>query len=358
MIPVQQTVTDPAQIAGLVKKCSQLCVSAEAAISGMSEPSDAFLAQNLEGALEQLELILRALGEDSDVARTEQRQGFLRRLFARDGVAGEKVEGLEPPKFDVSRQGLQGNSWTVGLAELLSFLSFGKKTGLLWVDSPTENFLVALVDGKLMHATSDQTPEGLRLGEVLVGQGFLTRRQLERFLSSDPTETVSGERLLQSGMICDDELRSALSHQIRHLFERLVHTKNAVFRFSEGMEIPLAYQVDLDVNQLLLNSAVTADQDGNPVPRAAAALQEWNSWQRELSGDPAAARPAEPTNQQRQPKQARPRKPARQPKRLGSVRPASPQPPAPADAQKAQKAQKAPPANAQPDNKKPDNSDA
>ena len=114
---------------------------------------------------------------------------------------------------------------------------------------------------------------------MLVGLGFLTRRQLERFLESRPEgESVSGEVLLESGMIADDELRQALTCQVRKLFSRLVETDQAVFRFQDGINVQLAYQVDLDINQLLLDSARTTDEVESPALKAASAVHEWNSW--------------------------------------------------------------------------------
>ncbi|MCB9890947.1 MAG: DUF4388 domain-containing protein [Planctomycetes bacterium] len=279
--------TDLELLASLVEKCAKLCQGAERALPNIDPANAAFLAHNLEGGLQQVELILRVIGEGKeDSNRDSDRQGFLRRLFARETTPDNKTSEPKlavPPSFDVAKQGLFGNSWTVGLAELLGFLAFGNKTGVLWVDSPLENFIVQLIDGKLVHATSDHTPEGLRLGEILVGLGYLTRRQLERFLSRCQGESVSGEDLLDGGMISADELHDALTHQVRQLFLRLVQTDNAIFRFSEGMQIELAHTVDLDVNRLLLDSAKEFDEAGSASHRAATVLQEWNAWQQALA---------------------------------------------------------------------------
>ena len=279
--------TDLDVLASLVEKCTKLCLRAEKALPGIEAEQATFLAHNLEGALQQVELILRVIGEGKeDSNRDHERQGFLRRLFARETTPDNKQSEPRPavpPSFDVAKQGLFGNSWTVGLAELLGFLAFGNKTGVLWVDSPHENFIVQLIDGKLVHATSDHTPEGLRLGEILVGLGYLTRRQLERFLGRNQGENVSGDNLLDAGMISPEELHEALTHQVRQLFLRLVQTDNAIFRFSEGMLIELAHTVDLDVNRLLLDSAKEFDEAGNSSHRAANVLQEWNAWQQALA---------------------------------------------------------------------------
>ncbi|MEZ5964049.1 MAG: DUF4388 domain-containing protein [Planctomycetota bacterium] len=296
---------DSENLLDLVHRCSELCTAAERSMRKSSPERESFLAENLEAALLQLELILRLLGEQGAGSRDSERQSLLRRLFARSGTKEVAASTVEAPSFDVSTQGLQGNSWTVSIAEILGFLAFANKTGLLWVDSPTGNFIVGIVKGRLMHASSDRTPEGLRLGEVLVGLGFLTRRQLERYLASNAEgDAVSGEKLLEAGMISDEELREALSYQVTKLFNRLIHTDQAVFRFQEGVKVQLAYQVDIDINQLLLDSARKRDESVSPAQQVAAVLQEWNTWRSELGSKLAAQAAAEQETPEAAPKDA------------------------------------------------------
>lgn len=266
---------DREQISELLERCIFLCGEAENQLDNLSSDRCAFLSTSVTEALQQLELMLRIVeDEQEDSPQRQARQGLLKRLFQR-GEDGSTGEEFQPPSFDVSKMGLHGNTSTIPITELLSFLAYGSKTGVLWVDSPNENFLVGIVEGQLRHANSDQTPPGLRLGEVLVHLGCLTERQLGRHLGrhSDDTaiESVTGESLLDSGIISDEELGAALSYQTRALFERLTSTSSAVFRFREGMEVSLAYQVELDINQLLLDYARVQDEAAHASAQAAAA---------------------------------------------------------------------------------------
>ena len=68
---------------------------------------------------------------------------------------------------------------------------------------------------------------------------------------------------------------------------RVVNTKTAIFRFREGMEVLLASKVNLDVNQLLLETARTLDE-ASDAERRNALLEDLNSWQRELTTEMAA----------------------------------------------------------------------
>ncbi len=277
----------------LADRCIQLCEKAKSNESTLPAEREPFLYGTLSDLTQQLELVLRLIEEESeDSGRKEQRKSLLRRLLKRDDGApeGEDTDDIYLPDFDVSQQGLHGNSLTVPISDLVGFLSYGGKSGILWVDGTEENFLLGLVEGKLMHATSDKTPEGLRLGEVLVGLGYLTRRQLERFLSrsADVEDNVSGETLIESGLISEEELNEALVRQIKQLFYRLVSTRHAVFRFREGLGVQLAHQVDLDINQLLLNVA-RAQDEARAVGARPNELENWSTWRSELGSVMGAA---------------------------------------------------------------------
>jgi hypothetical protein len=292
-----QPVQDKDTLSQLLERCVELCGSAEAQLESLSGEKASFLLASLGDALTQMELILRVVEDEREGSpKREARQGLLKRLFARDSddEADESSE-FQPPTFDVSTQGLHGHSATVPLPELLSFLTYGKKTGVLWVDSPAENFLVGLVDGQLRHANSDHTPEGLRLGEVLVGLGYLTHRQLERFLERQGSSfaSVTGEMLLETGMIAPEELQSALEYQTRNLFARLVETENAIFRFREGMQVALAFQVELDVNQLLLDSARAHDEAAWANQKIAEELDQIDEWEKHSEGPAEGAAKSE-----------------------------------------------------------------
>jgi hypothetical protein len=279
----------PESIGRLVASCSALCRSIEERRPNLPKEKRDFLVNSLGDALRHVELVLRVLDEENSEADCkEDRKDFLKRFFARDedasGKNGKEEEDSVLPDFSISRQGLQGNVSTIPMSDLLSFLAFSKKTGVLWVDSAEENFLIGIVHGQLIHANSDHTPEGLRLGEILVGLGCLTRRQLERFISQlGSDQPVAGDKLVEGGMISKEELQNALLYQIQQLFGRLVKTKQAMFRFREGLEVSLSHQVNLDVNSLLLNNARDQDEASAHDQRTKVRQQEWSSWQDDLS---------------------------------------------------------------------------
>jgi len=237
----------------LIDRCREVRDNVELVGGVRSAEKEAVLQRSLDDALQRLELVLRAIGEGAESVESHVRLQPI--------PTGEELDS-ELGRVESVYQGLQGCSWTVSLTELLSFLSHGRKTGVLWIDALDENYMLMLEAGRLVHATSDKAPTGSRLGEVLVSLGFLTRCDLEQFLSNDDEECtgVVGEELIKAGMISGEELVTALARQIQQLFYGLVTTTNAVFRFREGMEVMLAHKVSIDINGLLLQAAIAQDE--------------------------------------------------------------------------------------------------
>jgi len=262
--PSEPYEVDPRELLELVDSCAELCERARAAVQHVSPNSGSFLGRNLLDAMQQLELILRVFERDERRAAKERGTGGFLKRIAR-GLTGAREgerDDDDMESLDASQQGLQGNSWTISLSELLGFLAFGHKTGVLWIDTPDENFMIGMTDGNVSYASSDRTPDGLRLGEVLVRRGMLTRKQLRRFLDwhGQEKQGLSGEALLATGLINDNDLRGALAAQIQELFHRIIATKNAVYRFRDGMQVMVAYPVCLNVTSLLLESARFHDE--------------------------------------------------------------------------------------------------
>ena len=158
-------------------------------------------------------------------------------------------------------EGLQGNTWTVPIPDLLAFLSTGRKTGVLWVHDAQETFLLQLDEGTLVHATSDGNPDRMRLGEVLVHLGKITSEDLEAFLGSlGPEAGFLGAELVDAGMIQESDLTDALTFQIQEMFRRLLASRSSIFRFQEGIRLMSRKDVHLNVQSVLLDVLREADE--------------------------------------------------------------------------------------------------
>ncbi|MEM7309225.1 MAG: DUF4388 domain-containing protein [Planctomycetota bacterium] len=218
----------------------------------------------LQAARRQVEEARRCVEnfEEPDRAENVERlAGNLAKLFVRDMLAKEErcysdASGAEP-----SRDGFHGYTWAISVPDLLSFLQIQAKTGTLRVNIGSEVISLVLVEGDLVHAFSDNSPPGLRLGEILVEQGHLQLDDLQGFLVdfSSGTERL-GDALERKGLITHEQLEGALEFQIRLIFVRLLCSPKAYFRFHAGRneeESPLSRY---SVMSLLLDACRIQDE--------------------------------------------------------------------------------------------------
>ncbi len=76
---------------------------------------------------------------------------------------------------------------------------------------------------------------------------------------------------------------------MNQIVQRVLQAKVALFRFRERLEVHLAHNVSLDINQLLLENARIQDEASHADHREEAAVDQWDSWQHELSAVVSAA---------------------------------------------------------------------
>lgn len=244
------------KLASLVAECRELAQRLDGLGSAPDRQAAPFLYRQLSQALQVLEQSVRAAGERAQAGGTASpasEGGFFGRLK-------RSLRGPDRRAQEKGDEGLQGNSWTIAIPELIGFLSNARKTGALWVHAPGEIFLLQIRDGVLVHATSDRTPEGERLGEILVEAGALSAEDLATFLKGAQTAEMLGIALYREQRISEEQLLDALTIQAQRLFHRMLSTRHCVFRFQEGAQILVEHHVRLNVMQLLLETARTFDE--------------------------------------------------------------------------------------------------
>jgi hypothetical protein len=188
-----------------------------------------------------------------ELAQVEKGGGFLRRL------AGKKPR--EAARKNEARYDLEGNSWTIPVTELVGFLSHSGKSGLLWVTSPTETFVLEFARGSLVHATSNAQPVAFRLGEILLEQKMIEPAELVRLVeAAKSADDMLGSYLVRSGRLRHEDLQRALAIQVQQLFHRLMDAENALYRFQEGAQLLRSYGLEVNITQLLLESARKKDE--------------------------------------------------------------------------------------------------
>ncbi len=147
------------------------------------------------------------------------------------------------------------------LADLLGLLSAMAKSGVLWVQSSGETFSIVLQDGGVVHAASDRSPPGLRLGEILVAQGAVTQSQFDAFLARFKTAAGKlGLALEREEIVTRAQLAAALEYQVHRLFERMMTQENATFVFTERPAESSDHRLRISVPMLLLESCRVRDE--------------------------------------------------------------------------------------------------
>jgi len=256
--------TSPEALARVILRCRELAGFLEKALPLLPARSDTpFLYGQLDDALKRLHVSLRPLVAE-ELAQAEKGGGFLRRFASK--------KSREAPRKSETRYDLEGNAWTIPVTEMVGFLSHSGKSGLLWITSPTETFVLEFARGNLVHATSNAPPVAYRLGEILLDQKLVDAVELARLVeAAKSADDMLGSYLVRSGRLRHEDLQRALAIQVQQLFHRLMDAENAIYRFQEGAQLLRSYGLEVNITQLLLESARRKDEERQRADKAAAA---------------------------------------------------------------------------------------
>ena len=216
----------------------------------------------------------------SGAAAKKKRGGLLGLVLggAEDEAANPAMAGAAGPNAPSPNHvlALRGQEQLIPTPDLVNFLSSQKKTGLLEVVTPVEQFTLEFDNGDIVHAQSNRTPEGQRLGDILVSRNVIERSVLEQFLRATGSGRL-GETLVAQKWITQEQFLDALRLQIHWLFQRLFEQPASSFCFWSGPPLYADSNVRLNATALLLDGARAFDEthwmarlsaDGTPPPAA------------------------------------------------------------------------------------------
>lgn len=243
----------PETLARVVLRCRDVAIFLEESLAALPpRPAAPFLHGQLEAVLDRLQACLRAYAKADVVG--EKSGGFLRRFTGR--------REREPMRKSDPRYDLEGNAWTIPVTELVGFLSHSGKSGLLWVTSPSETFVLEFARGSLVHATSNAPPAAFRLGEILLSEKLLAPEELAQVIQhARAADDLLGSYLMRSGRLRQADLQRVLSIQVQQLFHRLMDADNAFYRFQEGAQLLKSESLEVNITHLLLESARKKDEE-------------------------------------------------------------------------------------------------
>jgi hypothetical protein len=127
---------------------------------------------------------------------------------------------------------ISGSLEDVAVADVLQFISLGKRTGTLELEREGERARFLFHDGTLVRA---QAPGAPRLGDLLLESGRITAEKLARATSeqqaSDPPRSL-GQVLVDSGSLHSGELEQVIRHQLERAVERVMAWERGTFDFA------------------------------------------------------------------------------------------------------------------------------
>jgi len=259
-----------AQIAGaerlarLVLRMNELVRELDGSLSTLPARGETpFLHSQLDELVRRVTVQLRQLAPEE---RAREEKGMFSRLFS-----GPKKKEATPTAE--ARYDLEGNAWTIPVTELVNFLSHSGKSGLLWVTSKTETFVLQFARGNLVHATTNNPPELFRLGSIVVREGLLTAGELEEAVAhARAADDLLGSFLERSGRLTHAELQRVLTIQVQEMFHRLMDADSAIFRFQDGAQLLRSQSLEVNITSLLLESARKKDETRQAEQKEADAL--------------------------------------------------------------------------------------
>jgi hypothetical protein len=153
---------------------------------------------------------------------------------------------------------LMGDAGGFPVSDLIAFLSQSRWSGVLRVHTAGGERSVALKDGEVRGAASEDAAD--RLSEVLVRLGLASRSNVEEALRDVPPSKV-GRALVDKGVLQAHQLWAAVSHQVSDIFHAIVLAREGVFVLvDQDFDERLASNVQLSTQSLLMDAIRKIDE--------------------------------------------------------------------------------------------------
>ncbi|HEX2251740.1 MAG TPA: DUF4388 domain-containing protein [Thermoanaerobaculia bacterium] len=157
---------------------------------------------------------------------------------------------------------ITGNLSTMQLAELLQWLSQGKKTGTLVIENDAVEKRIFFRDGRIISSASTDPRE--YLGQFLVSHGHITPEQLEEAMRlQQQTSMLLGKILTSRGAIEEEALHRLLRLKAEEAIYDIFTWSAGSFRFLDD-ELPeqVMVPINLDVTGIVLEGVRRLDEWG------------------------------------------------------------------------------------------------
>ena len=177
----------------------------------------------------------------------------------RDFSKGDPGHYLFNSSFALGQVGLKGNLQSFDFSMILQIVSKEEKTGVLYFRQGEEVRALHLRAGNLIAAGGS---EGLRLGQIGCGKGFISQEQLQKvLLEAKKSGRRLGEVLLDLAYLNEENLKELIRHQIREIVLELSCWKEGDFEFRDyPVEFGERGIEDINIMRIILEAAARRDE--------------------------------------------------------------------------------------------------
>ncbi len=157
---------------------------------------------------------------------------------------------------------LSGDLKTMDLAELLQWITLGRKTGsLAFIRNKIKNY-VYFRDGKIVSSRSNEPTK--QLGHFLLFHGKINEVQLKRALELQQLNHQHlGRIIVEEGYISREEVEKALVDRTQEVIYDLFLWDDGYFHFaSSGYSLEELVLINLDINAILFEGVRRKDEWG------------------------------------------------------------------------------------------------
>lgn len=151
---------------------------------------------------------------------------------------------------------------SVEIPDLFTFVQLGRRTGVAELTRANQSTRVFFQKGNPVFATSDK--EGLRLGDLLLRLGRITRKGLDRCLARHRVGGPHiGQVFVSEGLLTAEDLSSHLKVQISEvIFETFGWTQGTFAFYDDVSPPPDAVTLQMDLQNLLMEGVRRMDERG------------------------------------------------------------------------------------------------
>jgi tetratricopeptide (TPR) repeat protein len=155
---------------------------------------------------------------------------------------------------------LSGRLKTMDLAEVLQWVTIGRKTGSLAFVLDKTKAYIYLEEGKIISSHSNDPTK--QLGQFLIFQGKLTEAQLKKALEIQLKSKASLEKILvHEKMISKKDVEEALVKRTEEVIYELFLWQDGYFHFSDkGYQSQGLIRIKADINAILFEGVRRKDE--------------------------------------------------------------------------------------------------